>query len=80
MVKVKDLYEEPYALVGHVRICEGRKPKQRRNKMRKEKRKSLGAVTHTHTHTHTQDIYKRDRKQANTLVESVYSTGAPEGA
>ena len=46
--------------------------------MRKEKRKSLGAVTHTHTHT--QDIYKRDRKQANTLVESVYSTGAPEGA
>ena len=51
MVKVKDLYEEPYALVGHVRICEGRKPKQRRNKMRKEKRKSLGAVTHTHTHT-----------------------------
>ena len=40
--------------------------------MRKEKRKSLGAVTHTHTHT--QDIYKRDRKQANTLVESVYST------
>ena len=48
--------------------------------MRKEKRKSLGAVTHTHTHTHTQDIYKRDRKQANTLVESVYSTGAPEGA
>ena len=50
MVKVKDLYEEPYALVGHVRICEGRKPKQRRNKMRKEKRKSLGAVTHTHTH------------------------------
>ena len=52
MVKVKDLYEEPYALVGHVRICEGRKPKQRRNKMRKEKRKSLGAVTHTHTHTH----------------------------
>ena len=52
MVKVKDLYEEPYALIVHVRFCEGRKPKQRRNKMRKEKRESLGAVTHTHTHTH----------------------------
>ena len=61
MVKVKDLYEEPYALVGHVRICEGRKPKQRRNKMRKEKRKSLGAVTHTHTHTHTRHLQKRQK-------------------
>ena len=61
MVKVKDLYEEPYALIVHVRFCEGRKPKQRRNKTRKEKRESLGAVTHTHTHTHTRHLQKRQK-------------------